>query len=369
MPTQKDYYSILGIGRDAQEDDIKKAYRTLAKKYHPDVSKEPNAEEKFKEVQEAYDVLSDPQKKANYDKYGTADPNEQFGGGAGGFSGFSGFSDFSDLGDIFSSFFGTGSSRQQSSRPLKGQDIQKKMSISLNDVIFGRKASFSIPVYETCDNCHGSGAEKESDIISCPKCDGRGSILTEVQTIFGRTQSRVPCPDCNGTGKYIRNKCHVCKGDGRIKIQKNVDVNIPIGIATGQQIKLAGFGGKGYNGGANGDLYLMFVVKDDSTYKRNGDDLSMEVPISFTEAALGTKKYVDTPYGPDIIQINEGTQTGSVFRIRGKGVPNIKTRLKGDLYVKVKLETPKNLTEEQKELLRQLDGAEPKSSIFGKKRK
>ncbi|MCB9498634.1 MAG: molecular chaperone DnaJ [Bacillales bacterium] len=369
MPN-KDYYETLGVSRDASEDEIKKAYRTQAKKYHPDVSKEANAEEKFKEVQEAYDVLSDPQKKSMYDKYGTADNQQAFGGGFGnGFSssGFSDFADF-DLGDIFSSFFGAGSQRS-TNKPMKGQDIQKKISVSLSDVIFGKKTNINIPIYETCPDCHGTGANSPSDVVTCPKCGGRGTILTETATLFGRTQTRRPCPDCNGTGKFVKNKCTTCKGEGRIKVQKTVEVIIPVGIATGQQIRLSGYGGKGYNGGPNGDLYIQFIVKEDPKFSRNGDDLRSEVPISFAEAALGCTKEVDTPYGKDSVTLSEGTQTDTVYRIKGKGIPNIRTKIKGDLYVKVKVQTPRNLSQEQKDLIKEFEGLSSSSSFFKKKRK
>lgn len=264
MPT-KDYYASLGVSKDASDDDIKKAYRTMAKKYHPDLNHDPGAADKFKEIQEAYDVLSDPDKRANYDKYGTADPNQAFSQGfSGDGTGFQGFSSNfgDDLNDIFASFFGQGR-QQSSSEPMKGQDIQKKMAVSLNDVIFGKKTTISIPVYDTCPSCHGSGAQSDSDIVTCPRCNGRGVILQTVDTIFGRTQTRRPCPDCNGTGKFIRNKCSTCRGEGRVKVSKTVEVNVPVGIQTGQSIRLSGFGGKGYNGGPNGDLYIMFVVKED----------------------------------------------------------------------------------------------------------
>ena len=350
---QKDYYATLGLTKGATDEEIKKAHIKLAKQYHPDLNHEPGAQEKFKEIQEAYDVLSDPQKKANYDKYGTAEPNQGF-GGFGGFEG--GFSTgFEDLGDIFSSFFG-GGTRRQSNGPQKGQDMQKRMSISLNDVIFGRKAKISVPVYDTCPHCHGTGAESNSDIVTCPRCNGRGQILETVNTIFGQTQSRRACPDCNGTGKYIKNKCSVCRGDGKIKSTKDIEVEVPVGIQTGQQIRLSGYGGKGYNGGPNGDLYIQFVVKDDPLYSRDGDDLRADLKISFADALLGSVKDIQTPYGIAEMSIPSGTQTGTTFRLRGKGVPNIRTKVKGDMYIKVNIETPRNFTQNQKDLIREAFG-------------
>ena len=347
---KKDYYETLGINKDASDDDIKKAYRTLAKKYHPDLNHEEGAQEKFKEVQEAYDVLSDPDKKANYDKYGTADPQGQFGSGFG--SGFGGFSGFDDISDIFSSFFG-GGMRGSSNEPRKGQDIQKKMQVSLNDVIFGKKTKITIPAYDTCPTCHGLGAESHDDIKTCPKCGGRGTVTQVVNTIFGQTQTTRTCPDCQGKGKVIKKKCKACSGEGKIKVTKQVEVDIPVGISTGQQIRLSGFGGKGYNGGPNGDLYIVILVKEDPLFVRDGDDLRTEIILNFGEAALGSEKIIKSPYGSEKLTIPKGTQPGTIFRLKGKGVPNIRSHVKGDLYVKMSIQTPTNLTSRQEELLRE----------------
>ncbi len=367
---KKDYYETLGVSKNATDDEIKKAYRTLAKKYHPDINHDPDAPEKFKEVQEAYDCLSDSTKRSNYDKYGTADPGQGgFSGFGGGFSGFDGFSSegFTDLGDIFANFFGGGRSSAKQG-PMKGQDIQKRMSVSLKDAIFGKQTKITIPVFETCPKCGGTGAQSKSDIVNCPKCSGRGSILRETQTLFGRTQTRSTCPDCSGTGKYIKNKCQECHGDGRVRLNKEVTVDIPIGINSGQQIRFTGYGGKGINGGPNGDLYIQFILKEDPRYERDGDDLYCEEKINFMEAALGITKDIETPYGAEKVTIQEGTQTGTVIKIRGKGVPNVRTKVKGDLYIKLTLETPRNLTSEQKNLLRQMFGDNQKTSFFGRKK-
>ncbi|MCR5741337.1 MAG: molecular chaperone DnaJ [Gammaproteobacteria bacterium] len=347
---QKDYYEILGVSKDASDDEIKKAHIKLAKKYHPDINHEPGAQEKFKEVQEAYDVLSDPQKRSNYDKYGTADP--QGFGGFGDGQGFGGFGGFEDLGDIFSSFFG-GRRQSSSNGPQKGDDLQKRMQVDLNDVIFGKKTTIDVQAYEPCSQCRGTGAQNPSDIVTCPKCGGRGRIIQTVNTIFGSTQTQRPCPDCNGTGKYIKNKCSKCRGDGRVRVDKTVEVNIPVGIQSGQQIRLSGLGGKGYNGGPNGDLYIQFIVKDNPLYLRDGDNLKTDVKISFPEAALGMTKIVSTPYGDVEITIPEGTQPNTTIRLKGRGVPNLRTKVKGDLYLNIKVETPKNLSKYQKDLLRE----------------
>ncbi|MBP5342907.1 molecular chaperone DnaJ [bacterium] len=365
----KDYYQTLGISKNASDDEIKKAYRTLAKKYHPDINHDKDAPERFKEVQEAYDCLSDPTKRANYDKYGTAEPGAGFNGFS-GFSGFDGFStdSFTDLGDIFASFFGGGRSSAKQG-PMKGQDIQKRMSVSLKDSIFGKQTKINIPVYETCPKCNGSGAQSQSDIVTCPKCNGRGTIIMETQTIFGRSQTRSTCPECRGTGKSIKNKCTNCHGDGRVRLDKEVTVDIPVGIDTGQQIRFSGYGGKGINGGPNGDLYIQFIVKEDPRYERNKDDLYCEERISFLEAALGAQKEIDTPYGKEKLSIPEATQTGTVLKMKGKGVPNVRSKIKGDLYIKLILETPRNLTTEQKNLLRKMFGEEAQSSSFFKWKK
>ena len=362
----KDYYETLGINKDATDEEIKRAYRSLAKKYHPDINHDPDAPEKFKEIQKAYDCLSDPQKRQQYDRYGT-DADEM--GGASGFgSGFSGFSGFEDLGDIFSSFFG-GGRQSQKTGPMKGQDIQKRMAVNLRDVIFGKKTDITIPVYETCPDCKGSGAVNSSDIVDCPTCRGTGYETVITQSLFGRAQTKRTCSVCGGSGKYIKNKCTNCRGEGRIKVQKTVTVDIPVGIQTGQQIRFSGFGGKGINGGPNGDLYLQFLVKDDPRYKRDGDNLYVVEKINFAEAALGIDKTIETPYGDDILSIPEGCQTDTVLKIRSKGVPNVRSKVKGDLFVKVIVETPRNLTSSQKDLLRQafnLDGSQKKKGFFSR---
>ena len=366
---KKDYYETLGVSKNATDDEIKKAYRTLAKKYHPDINHDPDAPEKFKEVQEAYDCLSDSTKRSNYDKYGTADPGASgFSGFGSGFSDFSGFTESFDLGDMFANIFGGGSRSSAKQGPMKGQDIQKRMSVSLKDAIFGKKTKITIPVYETCPKCNGTGAESPSDIIKCSKCSGSGTIFVKTQTFFGTSQSRTICPDCRGTGKQIKNKCSNCHGDGRVKLDKEVTVDIPVGIDSGQQIRFTGYGGKGINGGPNGDLYIQFILKDDPRYTRERDDLYCEEKINFMEAALGVTKEVESPYGLEKITIQEGTQTGTVLKLRGKGVPNVRTKIKGDLYIKLIVETPRNLNSEQKTLLRKMYGVEENSSFFKRKK-
>ena len=358
---KRDYYEVLGINKSSSQDDIKKAYRKLAKKYHPDVSTEADAENKFKEVQEAYDVLSDTSKKAQYDQFGHAAFDQTAGFGGGGFGGFN-QGDF-DFGDIFSAFFGGGSRTERgTNRPRKGSDIRRRMSITFEESIFGKKEKIKVPVYDECHVCHGLGAKSKSDIKACSMCHGTGTVVQETQTLFGRTQTRRTCPTCNGTGKEIINKCSHCNGEGVERINKEVEIKVPEGIETGQQIRLEGFGNKGTNGGPNGDLYIVFEVKNSDTFIRQGDDIIINVPITFSQAALGTEIEVPTVYGNVLLKIPAGTQSDSKFRLRGKGAPNIRSKVKGDEHVIVTVVTPSKLTHEQKKIFEQLSKIEESPS-------
>ncbi len=348
---KRDYYEVLGISKSASDDEIKKAYRKLAKKYHPDVSTEPNAEQKFKEVQEAYDVLSDQTKRGQYDQFGHQAANGGFGQGGFGGAGFEGF----DFGDIFSAFFGGNQRTSRSTnRPRKGSDIQRRMGITFEESIFGKTEKVRIPVYDECHVCHGLGAESKKDIKVCSQCGGSGSVIAETQTLFGRTQTRRTCPTCNGSGKEIINKCSNCHGEGVEKVNKEVEIKVPKGIETGQQIRLEGFGNKGANGGPNGDLYIVFEVKSSEKYIREGDDIIVNAPITFAQAALGTEIKVDTVYGPVMLKIPAGTQSESKFRLKGKGAPNVRTKQLGDQHVIVTVITPQKLNNQQKRLFEQL---------------
>ncbi len=353
---KRDFYEVLGVNRSATEDDIKKAYRGLAKKYHPDVSSEKNTEAKFKEVQEAYDILSDETKRAQYDQFGHQAANPNFGSGFGGGAGFDGF----DFGDIFSAFFGGQSRQSQGTRtkPRKGSDIQKRMTIAFEDSIFGKKEKIKVPVYEDCHVCHGTGAASAKDIQTCSKCHGSGSVIMETQTLFGRSQTRTTCPVCGGSGKEIKNKCTSCQGEGVEKIIKDVEIKVPDGIETGQQIRLEGFGNKGQYGGPSGDLYIVFEVKASDTYIREGDDIIVNMPITFSQAALGAEIEVPTVYGKVLLKIPSGTQSDAKFRIRGKGAPNVRTKTKGDQHVIVSVITPAKLSNEQKKLFEQMSRIE-----------
>ena len=353
MADKQDYYEVLGLSKGASADEIKKAYRQMAKKYHPDMNPDnKEAEQKFKDVNEAYAVLSDPEKKAQYDQYGHAAFDQSSGFGGGGFGGF----DF-DVGDIFSSFFGGGfgSSRSQSraNAPIPGDDIGLRVILSFEEAVFGCKKEVSYGRVQRCDSCSGSGAKKGTSPEKCTKCGGSGTIRVQQRTAFGMMQSTSSCPDCNGTGKIIKTPCDNCRGKGYVKINKKLEVSIPAGIDDGQRIALRSQGNEGRNGGATGDLIIQVSVRPHPIFERDGNDIYCEVPITFAEAALGAKIKIPTLEGQMDYDIPEGTQTGSVFTIKQKGINAVNSRSKGNLYVKVVVETPKSLTDEQKKILRQ----------------
>lgn len=351
---KRDYYEVLGVNKSAGEDEIKKAYRSLAKKYHPDMNPgDKEAEVKFKEVNEAYAVLSDSEKRSKYDRFGhdAFDPTSG-GGGYGGFSGFSG-ADF-DFGDIFSSFFGGGTStRSRANAPVEGDDIAARVTVSFEEAAFGCKKEVNFARVENCPDCHGSGAEHEGDIEKCPECNGLGRINVRQQTMLGYMQTQRTCQRCAGRGKIIKSPCKNCNGKGRIRINKKLEVNIPSGIDDRQNIILRNQGSAGLNGGPKGDLIIEVRVKEDKIFEREGNNIYCEVPISFTEATLGAE--IDIPVlggGVEKFKIPEGTQSGSDFTLKNKGIPDINTKRRGDLIFKVSVETPKNLNSKQKELLR-----------------
>ena len=356
MADKRDYYEVLGLSKGASDQEIKKAYRKMAKKYHPDINKEPGAEAKFKEVNEAYEVLSDPQKKATYDQFGHA-----------GLDGGQGFGDFGDFGDIFGSFFGGGfgggSSRRQSSGPRKGNDRFMQMRIDFMDAIFGKTESITIDVDEQCDECLGSGAKTKADIKSCSRCGGTGSVTTQQRTPFGVFQSQSVCPDCNGTGKTIANKCPKCHGKGYEHKRVKLDIKIPAGIQSGQQVRVANKGERGINGGPNGDLYIEILVTRHKQFVRDGNDIRISVPISSLDATLGCKIDVPTVYGDVELTIPAGTQYGQQFRLKGKGVKSPRGAI-GDQYVEVTVEIPKKLSREEKELYEKIRNRKDHESPF-----
>ncbi|MEJ9209991.1 molecular chaperone DnaJ [Bacillus smithii] len=348
--SKRDYYEVLGVSKNASKDEIKRAYRKLSKKYHPDINKEPGAEEKFKEVKEAYEVLSDDQKRARYDQFGHEDPNQSQGFG-GGFSGFDGFGGFED---IFNTFFGGGGSRRRNpNAPRAGADLQYSMSISFEEAVFGKETEIQIPKEETCDTCGGSGAKPGTKPETCPHCHGTGQISTEQNTPFGRIVNRRVCTHCDGTGQIIREKCSTCGGTGKVRKRRRIHIKIPAGIDDGQQLRVAGQGEPGVNGGPPGDLYIVFHVKPHEFFERDGDDIYCEMPLTFAQAALGDEIEVPTLHGKVKLKIPAGTQTGTKFRLRGKGAPNVHGYGVGDQHIIVKVVTPTKLTDRQKQLLRE----------------
>ena len=376
MAEKQDYYETLGISKGASADEIKKAYRQMAKKYHPDMNPgNAEAEQKFKEVNEAYAVLSDADKKAQYDQYGHAAFDQTSGFGGGGFGGFGGF----DMGDIFSSFFGGGfgSSRSQSraNMAVDGDDIGIRVILSFEEAVFGCKKEVSYARVQKCGDCSGSGAKKGTTPDKCTKCGGSGTVRVQQRTAFGVMQSTAACPDCHGTGKIIKEPCDNCRGKGYVKITKKLEINIPAGIDDGQRIAHRGMGNEGRNGGMAGDLIVQVSVRPHPIFERDGNDLYCEVPITFAEAALGAAIKIPTLEGEVEYNIPEGTQTGTVFTLKQKGVNNVNSRAKGNLYAKVVVETPKGLNEEQKKLLRQFGDAcgeknfSKKTSFFSKFKK
>ncbi|MBE6704305.1 MAG: molecular chaperone DnaJ [Ruminococcaceae bacterium] len=350
---KRDYYEVLGLSKGASDDEIKKSYRKLAKQYHPDLNPgDAEAEKNFKEVNEAYSVLSDADKKAKYDQYGHAafDPAAGGGSGFGGFGGFGGM-DF-DVGDIFSSFFGGGGSARRSNGPVQGNDREARVTLTFEEAAFGAKKEIIYNRVEKCQSCDGSGAAAGTSPKTCSKCGGTGSVRVQQRTPFGMMQSTRPCQECHGSGKIIEKPCPDCRGSGTTVKRKTLEVNIPAGIADGQEIVARGQGDVGKNGGLNGDLYINVHVKEHSVFVREGSDIFCDVPITFVEAALGATIKVPTLEGDIDYEIPEGTQTGSRFTLREKGMPSVSGKRRGNLTFKVIVDVPKNLNAKQKDMLR-----------------
>ena len=344
---KKDYYEVLGVNRDASEEDIKKAYRKLAMKHHPDRNPDnPKAEEHFKEAKEAYEILSDAQKRAAYDQYGYAGVDPQAGMGGAGAQGFGNFADA--FGDIFGDIFG--GSRQRSN-VYRGADLRYNMEITLEEAARGTETKIRIPVMAECETCHGSGAKPGTQPTTCSTCGGHGQVRMQ-QGFFSIQQT---CPKCHGSGKMVSSPCGSCHGDGRVKQQKTLSVKIPAGVDEGDRIRLSGEGEAGVNGGPPGDLYVVIHLKKHSIFEREGGDLHCEMPISFTVAALGGEIEIPTLEGHAKMRIPAETQTGAKFRLRGKGIKPLRSHEHGDLICHVLVETPVKLTERQKELLRELE--------------
>lgn len=371
MASKRDYYEVLGVNKNATDDELKKAYRKLAKKYHPDANldNKAEAEAKFKEVNEAYETLSNPQKRRMYDQFGPEGP-QGFGGGAGGpfggqngyysysSSGFDGFGDFGDLGDIFSSFFGGGfggkSSRKQNG-PKKGADLNLQLDITFEEAFLGVEKEIIINRNEECSHCHGTGARPGTSVTKCPECNGTGQVRQVQNTILGQMQTTRTCATCHGSGEIIKEPCDICRGKGKVRKQPKIKVKIPAGIDNGQTVVLRGEGEPGEKGGAKGDLYITVKIKRHSIYTRSGNNVICDIPISITQATLGAELEIPMVDGSkEKYKIPDATQTGTKFVIKNKGFKSVNSNVVGDFIFNVVVQTPKKLTKEQRELLVQL---------------
>lgn len=367
MADKRDYYEVLGVAKGAADDEIKKAYRSLAKKYHPDLNPgDKAAEDKFKEVGEAYEVLSDQQKRAQYDQFGHSGPQGGFGGGAGG-DPFGG----GGFGDIFESFFGGGIfGGGRRNGPEKGADLRFDVTITFQEAAFGVKKDINIMREENCPICQGSGAEPGTTAETCSTCKGSGQVRTTQNTMFGSFASVNTCPRCQGKGKTVSTPCRHCNGAGKVRANRTLSINIPAGIDNGQAITLRGEGEAGKKGGPAGDLYIYITVLPHKTFKRRGFDIYQDYNVSFAQAALGSEVQLPTLEDTIKYRIPEGTQPGTTFRIKQRGIKKLNSESKGDMYITVKVEVPKRLTARQKELLREFDGgesiSEKKKGLFGK---
>ena len=364
MVAKRDLYEVLGVSKDASDADIKRAYRKLSKQYHPDINKEAGAEEKFKEIAEAYEILSDSQKRAAYDQYGHAsyDPNSGFSGGGfgGGFEGFGGFGGQGFSGsytggfeDIFDTFFGGGGGRRgnRANMPRQGADLQYVMDLTFEEAIFGKEEVIHYHRNAECETCHGTGAKPGTDPVTCSKCHGAGVINVERVTPFGRMMSQTTCDVCGGTGQEIKEKCETCHGHKHVEETHKVKVKVPAGVENGNQMPLRGQGEAGENGGPYGDLYVIFRVGKSDTFEREGADIFYELPINFAQAALGDEVDVPTVHGKVKLKVPAGTQSGTVLRLRGKGAPRLRGGGMGDQHVTVRVVTPKHLTDKQREAM------------------
>lgn len=342
----KDYYNILGVSRNATKEEIKKAYKQLAKKYHPDINKEPGSAEKFKEITEAYDILSDDQKKNRFDQFGTAEEH-------GSYEGYSPFSDFGfDLGDIFEGFFG---GRRKRSHAVRGNDLAYDLEITLEDAAAGKKTKIPVTHMETCPNCHGKGAKEEDAVKQCGHCHGSGYAKKTIRTPFGYFSQTSPCSDCQGEGTIIAHPCGECDGLGRTRKERHIEIEIPAGVMSGFKLRIPGEGDAGIKGGPAGDLYLVIAVEEHQIFERDGQDIVIKVPISFATATLGGEIEVPTLFGKETLSIPAGTQTHTMFTIKGKGLPSLRGGGSGSERVYTIIETPKKLTAKQKELLIEFD--------------
>lgn len=352
---KRDYYEVLGVDKSASEDEIKRAYKKMARKYHPDLNPDnKEAEEKFKEVNEAYEVLSDSDKKARYDQFGFAGVDSNYGAGAGGGAYGAGGFDFGDLGDIFGSFFGGGfgsAQRRNPNAPQRGESIRLSVTISFEEAAFGCEKEITLNRTEPCDDCHGTGCAPGTTAEVCPDCHGSGQIRIQRGGGAFTFATTAPCTRCQGTGKIIHQPCPDCKGSGSVRKQRKITVSIPAGIDDGQAISLRGQGGAGKNGGPAGDLLISVSVRPSDKFRRDGTAVYLEQPVTFTQAVLGAKLIIPTIDGNVEYTMPEGTQPGTTFRLRGKGIPSINGRGRGDQFVTIRLQVPTSLTSEQREAL------------------
>ena len=358
MADKRDFYEVLGVDRSASDDELKKAYRKAAKKYHPDLNPgDKEAEARFKEVNEAYEILSDQEKRSRYDQFGHAgvDPNYSAGGyGGGGFGGgFGGFGDFGDIGDIFSSIFGGGfgGGRANPNAPRRGGDVTTSVTISFEEAAKGCKKKVKVTSIDGCTDCHGTGAADGTTPKSCPTCHGTGHVKVVQRTPFGQMQTQRPCDQCRGSGKIIEKPCHTCGGKGKVRRTREEEINIPAGIDDSQILVVRGKGDAGINGGPAGDLNISVNVRPHPVFERDGTDVYCEIPITFVQAALGAEIQVPTLDGKANLKIREGTQPGDKFRLKGKGIVRTNSTYRGDQYVIITVEVPKDLTKAQKEIL------------------
>ena len=369
---KRDYYEVLGVSKDATEDEIKSAFRKKAKEFHPDINKSPDAPEKFKEAQEAYACLSDKENRAKYDQYGHAAFENPYGGASGsGYAGGNPFGNF-DFGDIFddlfgggfSSFSGFGGNSRNSSRARKGADTLYGIKIDFMDAVYGTKKDIDLEYYEKCDDCDGKGGHGET---TCSECGGSGTIIKQTNTILGTIQTRTTCPECKGKGKSYKSKCNTCRGNGRVKVSKTLTIDIPAGIDNGEQLRVSGKGEPGINGGPNGDLYIEVRITPHELYRRDGNDIYVDLPVTITDLCLGCKKTIKTMDGNVEIRIKDGSQPGEILRIKGKGINNPDSWKKGDFYCVLNLIIPTSLSRKQKSLLEELEETDLEDEVAFKK--
>ena len=361
--SDKDYYKTLGVDKTATKEEVKKAYKTLAKKYHPDISQEENASDKFKEINEAAAILGDDEKRSQYDQHGKT--YDQFKGGQGFDANDFGFN-FNNMGgfeDIFDTFFGGGGRRKRGG-PKRGSDLRYDIEIPLEEAFTGVTKTITIPRLEKCSKCHGSGAKSESDIVTCPDCNGAGQVKRVQRTPFGMIQTQTTCGKCQGTGKYIKDECEVCDGTGLEKKTRNIDIKIPKGAEEGTNIRASEQGEAGEKGGPSGDLYIVIHLKEHEVFEREGDEVNIRVPISFESAVLGDEIEVPTLDGKAMLKIPTGTDSGTVFRMKGKGLPHLHGMGAGSEFVEVYIEVPKKLSKKQKELLKAFSKEKKKKGLF-----